>query len=153
MTTILTYGTFDLFHVGHVRILERAAQLGTRLYVGVSSDEFNALKGKRCIMAYENRATIVRAMRCVHEVFPENNWEQKRDDILRLGADVMVMGSDWTGKFDHLSDLCRVEYLPRTDGISTTELKTTLQAFKGDKIQQLQDGLRALQSVVEQLEV
>lgn len=153
MTTILTYGTFDLFHVGHVRILERAAQLGTRLYVGVSSDEFNAIKGKRCIMAYENRAMIVRAMRCVDEVFPEENWDQKRDDILRFGADVMVMGSDWTGKFDHLSDLCRVEYLPRTDGISTTELKTTLQAFKGEKIQQLQDGLRALQTVVEQLEV
>lgn len=153
MTTVLTYGTFDLFHVGHVRILERAAALGERLCVGVSTDEFNAIKGKRCIMPYENRASIVGALRCVDQVLPENDWAQKRADIERLGADILVMGDDWTGKFDDLNDICKVVYLPRTQGISTTELKQTLQAFKGEKIAQLQDGLRALQSVVEQLEV
>jgi glycerol-3-phosphate cytidylyltransferase len=153
MTTILTYGSFDLFHIGHVRLLERAAVLGDRLIVGVSSDKFNAIKGKRSIMPYESRAEIVAALRCVDFVLPEHDWAQKREDIGRLGADILVMGDDWAGKFDDLNDVCRLVYLPRTSGVSTTELKNLLQAFKGEKIAQLQDGLRSLQSIVAQLEV
>ena len=153
MTTILTYGTFDLFHIGHVQILERAAALGDRLCVGVSSDAFNSTKGKRCIMPYDNRAAIVRAMRCVDEVFPEHHWEQKREDIDRCGADVLVMGDDWTGKFDDLKDVCDVQYLPRTEGISTTDIKKTLSAFRGDKLDELRKGIEGLQSIIKQLEI
>ncbi|PTX57250.1 glycerol-3-phosphate cytidylyltransferase [Litoreibacter ponti] len=121
--TVLTYGTFDLFHVGHVRLLERLSALGDRLVVGCSSDEFNAIKGKTCVMPYEDRATILRACRFVDDVFPECSWDQKPLDVQRLEADIFAMGSDWTGKFDELSAYCEVVYLPRTDGVSTTKLK------------------------------
>jgi glycerol-3-phosphate cytidylyltransferase len=151
MKTILTYGTYDLFHIGHVRLLERARALGDRLVVGVSSDEFNKLKGKRSIMRYEHRAAIVAALACVDEVFPEHDWEQKADDIQRVVADVLVMGDDWAGKFDDLAGLCNVTYLPRTEGISTTELKTALNAFNAEKIQDLQQALDTVREIVEQL--
>jgi glycerol-3-phosphate cytidylyltransferase len=123
VTTGITYGTFDLFHIGHLRIIERARSLCDQLVVGVSTDEFNAMKGKRTAVPYEDRAAIVRALRLVDEVIPERTWEQKSDDITRLGVDVFVMGDDWRGKFDHLKSLCDVVYLPRTPGISTTELR------------------------------
>ena len=153
MTTVLTYGTFDLFHIGHVQILERARALGDRLCVGVSSDEFNAIKGKRCIMPYENRSMIVGALRCVDEVFPEDHWEQKVDDIKRCKADVLVMGDDWAGKFDELKELCDVQYLPRTEGISTTDIKKTLSAFRGNKLDELRQGIEGLQTIIKQLEI
>lgn len=124
--TILTYGTFDLFHVGHLNLLRRLKALGDRLIVGVSTDEFNALKGKRTVMPYEHRAQIVGAMRYVDEVIPETCWEQKRDDIRRLEVATFAMGSDWQGKFDDLNDLCEVIYLPRTEYISSTEVKRTV---------------------------
>ena len=152
MRTVLTYGTFDLFHIGHVRLLERAKEHGDRLLVGVSSDSFNAIKGKRSVISYEHRAAIVRAMACVDDVFPEENWTQKADDIVRMKADVLVMGGDWEGKFDHLKNLCEVKYLPRTEGISTTELKSALSAFRADKIEELQRGLTALGDIIRQLE-
>ncbi|MBI4921559.1 MAG: adenylyltransferase/cytidyltransferase family protein [Devosia nanyangense] len=152
MKTVLTYGTFDLFHIGHTRLLERARALGDRLMVGISSDEFNAVKGKRGVIPYEHRAEIVGAMRCVDEVFPENDWEQKERDIRRLGADVLVMGDDWAGKFDQYKSLCEVVYLPRTQGISSSELKAALGAFKGHRIAELQRGLDALGAIVAQLD-
>lgn len=124
--TILTYGTFDLFHVGHLNLLRRLKALGERLIVGVSTDEFNALKGKRTVMPYEHRAQIVAAMRYVDEVIPETCWEQKRDDIQRLDVSTFAMGSDWQGKFDELKDICEVIYLPRTEYISSTEVKKTV---------------------------
>lgn len=123
MKTIITYGTYDLLHFGHINILRRARELGDRLIVGISSDEFNALKGKKSIFSFKERKLILEAVRYVDEVFAENNWEQKRDDIKKYGADVFVMGSDWEGKFDDLKDLCEVVYLPRTKEISTTYLK------------------------------
>ena len=123
MAVGITYGTFDLFHIGHLRILERTRALCDRLVVGVSTDEFNALKGKRTAVPFDDRAAIVKALRWVDEVIPEASWEQKPFDIQRLGVDVLVMGNDWAGKFDHLKDLCDVVYLPRTPGISTTELR------------------------------
>lgn len=151
MKTILTYGTFDLFHIGHVRILERARALGGRLCVGVSSDEFNASKGKRSIIPYQSRAAIVSALSVVDEVFPENSWDQKVQDIRRCKADVFVMGADWEGKFDHLKDACEVVYLPRTADVSTTEIKTALSALRGEKISELRSAIDALQEISEQL--
>ena len=123
MKTVLTYGTFDLFHVGHLRLLERAREFGDRLVVGVSTDEFNEGKGKRIVIPFRDRAAIVRAVRCVDDVFPEQSWQQKRDDLRRFGASVFVMGDDWKGKFDDLRDACEVVYLPRTSMVSTTSIK------------------------------
>jgi glycerol-3-phosphate cytidylyltransferase len=152
MKTILTYGTFDLFHIGHIRLLERARALGDRLVVGISSDEFNAVKGKRSVIPYEHRSAIVSAMRCVDEVFAENEWEQKERDIRSRGVDVLVMGDDWAGRFDHYKTLCQVVYLPRTEGVSSSELKIALGAFKENKIAELQRGLDALRAIAAQLD-
>lgn len=123
MTTVLTYGTFDLFHIGHVRLLRRARALGDRLVVGVSTDDFNAVKGKRTAVPFADRAEIVGALRDVDEVFAEDSWDQKPRDIERWAVDVLVMGDDWVGRFDDLGSLCRVVYLPRTPGVSTTDLR------------------------------
>jgi len=125
--TVLTYGTFDLFHVGHVRLLERLRGMGDRLVVGLSTDEFNAEKGKRSIFPYEHRREILLASRYVDEVFPEKGWDQKASDILRHGADIFAMGDDWAGKFDHLVEQCQVIYLPRTPGVSSTDIKTVMR--------------------------
>ena len=127
MTTVITYGTFDLFHLGHLRLLERAAAYGDRLVVGVSSDAFNQMKNKECVHSYHERARIVEALQVVDTVFPEENWEQKVDDIQRFAADVFVMGSDWEGRFDELRAYCRVVYLPRTEGVSTTDRKGLIE--------------------------
>lgn len=151
MTTVLTYGTFDLFHVGHLKLLKRLAELGDRLVVGVSSDSFNRIKGKKVIVPYAQRAEIVGSLRCVDEVFPEDGWEQKRDDIARLGADVFGMGHDWDGKFDDLADVVQVRYLPRTDGISTTEMKRVLSAFDETHVAELKRTLDSLSQIVKEL--
>ena len=134
VTTVITYGTFDLFHFGHVRLLRRMRELGDRLVVGCSSDEFNKMKGKKTVIPYCQRREILMACRYVDDVFPENNWEQKRDDITREGAAIFGMGDDWCGKFDDLSDITQVVYLPRTDGISTTELKEYMRSLKDEKL-------------------
>lgn len=126
---ILTYGTFDLFHVGHLNLLQRAASLGHRLVVGVSTDEFNAAKGKNCVIPFEERAAIVAAISGVDVVFPETSWDQKRHDIRRFSAHVFVMGEDWRGRFDDLRDLCQVVYLPRTPDVSSSSLKSRIQAL------------------------
>ena len=120
---ILTYGTFDLFHHGHVRLLRRLAELGDELIVGCSTDAFNALKGKVTAVPYAYRVEILEACRYVDRVIPEENWEQKRDDIRRYGISVFAMGDDWAGKFDELGDLCEVRYLTRTEDVSTTGIK------------------------------
>jgi glycerol-3-phosphate cytidylyltransferase len=123
MVTVLTYGTFDLFHLGHVRLLRRLSEMGDRLIVGCSTDEFNILKGKSSVVSYEHRQEILEACRYVDKVIPERNWDQKRLDIEAENVDIFGIGDDWAQKFDNLSDLCKVVYLPRTDGISTTELR------------------------------
>lgn len=122
---IITYGTFDLFHIGHLNLLKRAKQLGDYLMVGVSTDEFNELKGKKSFIHYQERKEIVEAIRCVDEVIPEKNWEQKARDITENNIDILVMGDDWNGVFDDLS--CKVVYLPRTPGISTSKIKEQLK--------------------------
>jgi glycerol-3-phosphate cytidylyltransferase len=127
MKKIITYGTFDLLHRGHVNLLRRAKELGGHLVVGLSSDEFNALKNKKSFYSYEERKLVLEAVRYVDEVIPEENWEQKANDIAAHGIDIFVMGDDWAGKFDHLKNLCEVVYLPRTDGVSTTQTKAMLR--------------------------
>lgn len=126
MKKIITYGTFDLLHAGHVNILRRAKELGDYLIVAVSSDEFNRLKHKEAYHSYEDRKLILEAIKYVDEVIPEENWEQKRDDIKKYNIDTFVIGHDWEGEFDFLKDLCEVVYLPRTEGISTTKIKDDL---------------------------
>lgn len=126
MKKVITYGTFDLFHIGHLNILRRAKALGDYLVVAVSSDEFNAIKGKKCTIPDVERMAIVSAIKYVDEVIPENSWDQKIQDIKDHEIDIFVMGDDWKGKFDYLKDYCDVVYLPRTEGISTTQIKKEL---------------------------
>jgi glycerol-3-phosphate cytidylyltransferase len=122
-TTVITFGTFDVFHVGHLRVIERARAFGDRLVVGVSADELNLRKKDRLpVFSQAERLEIVAALRAVDEVFVEESLELKRDYILKYDAQVLVMGDDWAGRFDELDDICRVEYLPRTPAISTTAL-------------------------------
>lgn len=123
MRRIITYGTFDLTHIGHINLLRRAKQLGDYLIVGLSTDSFNSLKGKQSIFPYEHRKEILESIRFVDLVIPENNWEQKVLDIINYQVDVFVMGNDWAGRFDSLKEHCQVIYLPRTEDISTTEIK------------------------------
>jgi glycerol-3-phosphate cytidylyltransferase len=126
--TAITYGTYDLFHIGHVRLFERIRQRWGRLVVAVSTDEFNALKGKRAIVPYEDRRDMVAACRWVDRVIPEDSWAQKARDIRTQRAEALVMGSDWAGRFDEFKPLCEVVYLPRTEGISSTALKADVLA-------------------------
>jgi glycerol-3-phosphate cytidylyltransferase len=127
MKKVITYGTFDLFHYGHLKILERAKQFGDYLIVAVSTDEFNKVKGKKCVYPYKHRAEIVKAIKFVDEVIPETEWEQKRQDVITHQVDVFVMGSDWQGRFDELKELCEVIYLPRTPDISSTDIKSNVK--------------------------
>ncbi len=126
MKKVITYGTFDLLHVGHINLLRRAKELGDYLIVALSTDEFNAGKHKEAYHSYEDRKAILEAIKYVDEVIPEETWEQKIPDVVNNNVDVFVMGNDWEGKFDFLKDYCEVIYLPRTPGISTTQIKSDL---------------------------
>ena len=132
MKTVLTYGTYDLLHYGHIRLLKRAKELGDKLIVAVSSDEFNAIKGKKSYYDYETRKGMLEAIRYVDEVIPENTWEQKIEDVINNNVDVVVMGSDWENNenFEKLRPYCDVVYLDRTQGISTTKIKNDLGVAK-----------------------
>lgn len=151
MKTILTYGTFDLFHVGHVRLLRRLSAMADRLVIGLSTDEFNTGKGKQTIISYEQRREILLACKYVDDVFPEQNWEQKRDDVLREKADMLAMGDDWAGKFDDLGDITNVIYLPRTEDISTTEVKQMVAYIKQDKKAEIINAINVLMAKIETL--
>lgn len=128
MKRILTYGTYDLLHYGHIRLLQRAKALGDYLIVALSTDEFNAEKGKKAYHNYETRKKMLEAIRYVDLVIPEENWEQKISDVQKYDVDIVVMGSDWAGsdRFNYLKDYCEVVYLDRTEGISTTMIKHDL---------------------------
>jgi glycerol-3-phosphate cytidylyltransferase len=127
MTTVLTYGTFDLLHKGHIKLLERAASYGDRLIVGLSTDEFNMRqKGKQAYTKYEDRKYMLEAIKYIDLVIPETNWNQKVDDIQKYHVDIFVIGDDWRGQFDDLKRYVDVIYLERTDGISTTQIKHDL---------------------------
>lgn len=123
MKRIITYGTFDVLHYGHINLLKRARALGDYLIVALSSDEFNKVKNKESYYTYEQRKIILEACRYVDLVIPENNWEQKPEDILKYKADIFVMGDDWKGRFDYLNKYCEVIYLPRTPDVCSTNVK------------------------------
>ncbi len=127
MKKVLTYGTFDLLHRGHINILKRAKNLGDYLVVAVSSDEFNAIKNKKAYHSFEDRKYILEAIKYVDEVIREDDWHQKISDVKNHNIDIFVMGDDWEGKFDELKEYCEVVYLPRTKDISTTKIKEELK--------------------------
>ena len=127
MKRVITYGTFDLLHYGHINLLKRAKAQGDYLVVALSTDEFNSdKKGKKCYFTYEERKKLLEAIRYVDLVIPEEDWEQKMSDIKEYHIDTFVMGDDWEGKFDFLKDVCDVVYLPRTPEISTTKIKSDM---------------------------
>lgn len=127
MNRVITYGTFDLLHYGHINLLKRAKKLGDYLIVALSTDEFNwKEKQKKCYFTYDERKSLLEAIRYVDLVIPESNWKQKNTDISEYHIDTFVIGSDWQGKFDFLKEKCEVVYLPRTPEISTTKIKRGL---------------------------
>nr|ACA24847.1 WffW [Escherichia coli] len=131
MKRIITFGTFDVFHVGHVNILERTASLGDYLIVGVSSDKLNFnKKGRYPIYNQEDRCRIINSLRVVNDVFIEESLEQKKEYIIQYEADILVMGDDWAGRFDWVNDICDVIYLPRTPSVSTTEIIEVVKTLR-----------------------
>ncbi|SHF50683.1 glycerol-3-phosphate cytidylyltransferase [Caloramator proteoclasticus] len=128
MKKVITYGTFDLLHYGHINLLKRAKEFGDFLIVGLSTDEFNLIKGKKAYFNYEQRKVLLESIKYVDYVIPETCWEQKMIDIKKYNIDVFVIGDDWEGKFDFLKDICEVIYIPRTPEISTTKIKLDLNA-------------------------
>lgn len=148
---IITYGTFDLFHIGHLNLLERLKSLGDELIVGVSTDEFNEGKGKKTIISYEDRAKIVESIRFVDKVIPEFSWDQKRKDIEKYNISIFAIGDDWKGKFDDLSDICEVIYLPRTENVSSTKIKSSLNILNSKEIEKLKVSLDFVASVLNKI--
>lgn len=138
VTKVITYGTYDLLHPGHINILRRARELGDYLYVGLSTDEFNIIKHKESILPYDARKMILESIVYVDSIIPETCWEQKIDDIITNNIDIFVIGDDWKGTFDFLKEYCKVIYLPRTEGISTTHIKKTIE-FKSSEHDQLKE--------------
>ena len=120
---VLTYGTFDTLHFGHIYLLNRLKRLGDQLFVGVSTDEFNLQKNKVAALPYEERVSLVQSVRSVDFVFPESSWDQKIDDIKKYKIDIFAIGEDWNGKFDYLDKYCQVIYVPRTKNISSTSIR------------------------------
>lgn len=153
MKTVLTYGTFDLFHVGHVRLLRRLRAMGDRLVVSCSTDEFNAIKGKKSIFTYEDRSEILRSCKYVDLVIPEEDWEQKVSDIITHNVDIFAMGDDWSGKFDYLEEEtgCTVTYLARTPDVSTTQVKQVVGKITEEKKTALINQVSALLEQIEKM--
>src|SRR5690554_2240574 len=149
---VITYGTFDMFHIGHLKLLRRLKEMGDRLVVGVSTDEFNALKGKKTLIPYDQRAAIVEAIDCVDMVIPETCWDQKTLDVQRYNVDLFAIGDDWQGKFDFLNEYCEVVYMPRTKSISTTELKRSLKRFLSISPDDLKKAFEVLELLRRDLE-
>lgn len=149
---IITYGTFDLFHVGHLKLLNRLRAMGDSLIVGVSTDEFNLEKGKKSIIRFNDRFDIVSNLKCVSLAIPETCWEQKIDDIKKYDVSVFAMGSDWLGKFDFLRQYCEVVYVDRTKGISSTEIKRTLSILNKHHIKDLKKALDIFSNVIERFD-
>ncbi len=126
---VITYGTFDMFHIGHLRLLKRLKEMGDELIVAVSTDEFNEAKGKKTLIPYDQRVELLSSIEYVDRVIPEKSWEQKIEDVKKYEADIFAIGNDWEGEFDFLKEYCEVKYLERTQDISTTQLKKSLTNF------------------------
>lgn len=148
---IITYGTFDLFHIGHLNLLKKLKAMGDELIVAVSTDEFNEQKGKSTIISYQERAEIVQTIKYVDLVIPETSWEQKIEDIKKYEISIFAMGDDWEGKFDYLSDFCEVRYLPRTEGISTTKIKSNFGFLNKSDIEGLKKSIDFVASIIDKL--
>ncbi len=150
--TIITYGTFDMFHVGHLKLLQRLQTLGDRLIVAVSTEEFNEVKGKKTLIPYEQRAEIVANIKGVDLVIPERDWEQKITDIKEYNVTIFAMGNDWKGKFDFLKEYCEVKYLSRTKEISTTQLKKSITNFLSIPKEDILNAFEILERLKQDLE-
>ncbi|WP_081194817.1 glycerol-3-phosphate cytidylyltransferase [Halomonas sp. BC1] len=148
---VITYGTFDLLHVGHVRLLRRLKALGDTLIVGVSTDAFNAQKGKASIYPFEERREIIKSISFVDKVIPEETWDQKASDVKEYGVDILAMGDDWAGKFDTLSSDVEIVYLPRTEGISTTDIRTVISRVEEDKLLALECAIDQVSRLAKKL--
>ena len=147
--TVITYGTFDMFHIGHLNLFKKLKSKGERLIVAVSTDEFNTQKGKTTLIPYEQRSEIVAAIKYVDLVIPETSWDQKISDVQQYNCDLFAIGKDWEGKFDFLKEYCEVEYLERTKNISSTQLKSSLNkvlSVSAEDISLAIDVLRKLRS-------
>lgn len=127
MKKVITYGTFDLLHHGHILLLQRARQLGDHLTVALSTDEFNKIKGKESFFNYQERKLIIEAIKYVDIVIPEKSWDQKINDVIQYKIDIFVIGDDWENKFNFLMPYCKVIYLPRTPDISSSSIKNTIK--------------------------
>ncbi|HIP34139.1 MAG TPA: glycerol-3-phosphate cytidylyltransferase [Bacteroidia bacterium] len=149
--TIITYGTFDMLHIGHVNLFKRLKSMGTRLIVAVSTDEFNLIKGKKTLIPYEQRKQIVESIRYVDMVIAEENWDQKVKDIQKYDVDIFSIGDDWKGKFDFLKECCEVIYLERTENISTTQLKQALSSFLSINKDEIIKAFEVLESLKQDL--
>ena len=152
LKTIITYGTFDMFHIGHLKLLQRLKKLGDKLIVAVSTDEFNELKGKKTLIPYQERAEIIENIKGVDLVIPETNWEQKIDDIKKYNVDVFAIGDDWKGKFDFLKEYCEVVYLERTKDISTTQLKKSLLNFTSIPKEAIMEAFEVIETLKKDFE-
>jgi glycerol-3-phosphate cytidylyltransferase len=150
--TIITYGTFDLFHIGHLNLLERLKGMCDELIVAVSTDEFNELKGKKTLIPFEQRIKIIRSIKYVNKAIPENNWEQKKLDIKKYNVSAFAIGDDWKGEFDDLKEYCEVIYLERTKDISSTALKKSLKNFLSVSPQDLKIAFEVLSQLKQDLE-
>ncbi|AFY20733.1 adenylyltransferase/cytidyltransferase family protein [Pseudomonas sp. UW4] len=149
---VITYGTFDLFHIGHLNLLQRLKEYGDHLIVGVSTDEFNAGKNKQTIVPFKDRIEIVRNIKCVDLAIPEATWDQKTRDISQYNVTTFGMGHDWEGKFDELKEFCEVVYLPRTPNISSTDIKQILKVLDKSHVNELKQALDIISSIVERFE-
>ncbi len=148
----ITYGTFDMFHIGHLELLKRMKTLATEVVVAVSTDEFNEVKGKKTIIPYDQRSQIIDALVYVDKVIPENSWNQKINDVQNHDIDLFVMGDDWEGKFDFLKTHCDILYLPRTGGISSSKLKTSLDTLSSINTDEINQAFEILKRIKENLE-
>lgn len=149
---VLTYGTFDLFHVGHLNILSKLKSLGDYLIVGVSTDRFNEEKGKKTIISFEDRIKIVNGLKCVDLAIPEESWGQKVSDIKKHNVSIFGMGHDWQGRFDELEEHCEVLYLPRTEGVSSTDLKKALKVLDRSHVADLKKALDIISTIVDRFD-
>lgn len=145
---VITYGTFDMFHIGHLNLIERARSLGDELIVAVSTDEFNQSKGKKTLISFEQRKKIIQSIKFVDLAIAERDWSQKIEDIKRYDIDIFVIGDDWKGKFDFLKPYCEVVYLERTKAISSTGLKEALKGFYNLDIEKLENAVDTINMIV-----